>query len=93
MRVKLGKTPSNRLGVLAAAVASLPTLASAAPGGASCTTPWGNRVVASGETITREPYFTNGSYTFAVANIRYLCSNGVWTLLDGRTPVHGARRK
>jgi hypothetical protein len=49
--------------------------------------------VASGETIAREPYFTNGNYTFAVANIRYLCSNGVWTLLDGRTPVPGARQK
>jgi hypothetical protein len=93
MRPKRGKTLSSRVGVLAAALACLPTVAWAAPGGSSCTTPWGNRIVASGETIAREPYFTNGNYTFAVANIRYLCSNGVWTLLDGRTPVPGARQK
>jgi hypothetical protein len=98
MRVGPQRTSSITFVALAtaasiAAWAAADLVISAQAAGGACVTPWGNRVVPNGQTVTREPYFTNGSYSFAVANIMYLCSNGAWTLLDGRTPVPGAQRK
>ena len=50
--------------------------------GASCTTPWGSKVVADGASVSYEPYFTNGAYLGAVVVPVMKCSNGTWLQCD-----------
>ena len=52
--------------------------------GSSCTTPWGGKIVRSGETITSQPYFTNGNFTLSVVVPIMKCSNGTWLQCDYR---------
>jgi hypothetical protein len=50
--------------------------------GASCTTPYGNKVVADGATVSYEPYFTQGVFTGSVVVPMMHCSNGTWLTCD-----------
>lgn len=50
--------------------------------GASCTTPYGNKVVSDGGTISYEPYFTQGVFTGSVIVPMMKCSNGAWLTCD-----------
>jgi PKD repeat protein len=46
--------------------------------GASCTTPYGSLTVASGQTVSDQPYFSNGYYTGSMVVGTHRCSNGTW---------------
>ena len=46
----------------------------------SCATPWGSYVVASGQVMTGQPWFSNGLYSYSVTTSYYKCTNGTWTL-------------
>jgi hypothetical protein len=48
----------------------------------SCITPWSATVVASGNSIPREPFFTNGVYASAGAPLLMKCASGVWQTCD-----------
>jgi PKD repeat protein len=49
---------------------------------ASCTTPWGSVTVQNGQTVSSQPYFSNGSYSASVVVPVMRCSNGTWLKCD-----------
>jgi hypothetical protein len=52
------------------------------PSTKSCITPWGNKTVANGETVSSQPYFSNGSYSGTVVVPIMKCNNGTWLTCD-----------
>jgi peptidoglycan hydrolase-like protein with peptidoglycan-binding domain len=48
----------------------------------SCKTPWGTKVIADGQTIPYEPYFSNGSLSTTVTIPLVKCIKSTWLLCD-----------
>ncbi|MEK7509853.1 MAG: peptidoglycan-binding domain-containing protein [Patescibacteria group bacterium] len=56
---------------------------SGSTGGISCTTPWGGQVIASGGSVSSQPYFSGGMYTGSTVPLMR-CDNGAWLTCDSQ---------
>lgn len=48
----------------------------------SCTTPWGNKTVSDGQTVSSQPYFSNGTYSGSAVVPLVRCVSGIWYMCN-----------